>query len=150
MRPARSARLNSTPGYSYKDGIARFEGRIFLPKTGDFRKNAIHDAHDATGHFGLHKTYEQLRRDFIWSGMKELCKEYVESCSVCQTMKMHGTGFAGRIHNLNLRNRKGARTGIGPAAGEITRALRQLRAFKSPPQGGGLAGARPSPLAPAR
>ncbi|SGY77753.1 BQ5605_C005g03718 [Microbotryum silenes-dioicae] len=42
-----------------------------------------------------------------------------------------------------LRNRKGARTGIGPAAGEITRALRQLRAFKSPPQGGGLAGARP-------
>ncbi|SGY77761.1 BQ5605_C005g03720 [Microbotryum silenes-dioicae] len=49
-----------------------------------------------------------------------------------------------------LRNRKGARTGIGPAAGEIARALRQLRASKSPPQGGGLAGARPSPLAPAR
>ncbi|SGY91505.1 BQ5605_C038g11674 [Microbotryum silenes-dioicae] len=49
-----------------------------------------------------------------------------------------------------LRNRKGARTGIGPVAGEIARALRQLRASKSPPQGGGLAGARPSPLAPAR
>ncbi|SGY15894.1 BQ5605_C142g13434 [Microbotryum silenes-dioicae] len=49
-----------------------------------------------------------------------------------------------------LRNRKGARTGIGPAAGELARAPRQLRASKSPPQGGGLAGARPSPLAPAR
>ncbi|SGZ30146.1 BQ5605_C117g13259 [Microbotryum silenes-dioicae] len=42
-----------------------------------------------------------------------------------------------------LRNRKGARTGIGPAAGELARAPRQLRASKSPPQGGGLAGARP-------
>ncbi|SGY89203.1 BQ5605_C065g12801 [Microbotryum silenes-dioicae] len=34
-----------------------------------------------------------------------------------------------------LRNRKGARTGIGPAAGELARAPRQLRASKSPPQG---------------
>ncbi|SGY70431.1 BQ5605_C004g03150 [Microbotryum silenes-dioicae] len=42
-----------------------------------------------------------------------------------------------------LLSGEGARTGIGPAAGEIARALRQLRASKSPPQGGGLAGARP-------
>ncbi|SGY12017.1 BQ5605_C011g06360 [Microbotryum silenes-dioicae] len=104
--------IDSTPGYSYKDGIARFEGRILLPKTGDFRENAIHDAHNATGHFGLHKTYERLRRDFIWSGMKESCKEYVESCSVCQTMKMHGTGFAGRIHNLNVPDRPMREVGL--------------------------------------
>ncbi|SGY86464.1 BQ5605_C038g11669 [Microbotryum silenes-dioicae] len=58
----------------------------------------------------------------------------------CRTEVMRG----------KLKNRKGARTGIGPVAGEIARALRQLRASKSPPQGGGLAGARPSPLAPAR
>ncbi|SGY26778.1 BQ5605_C018g08785 [Microbotryum silenes-dioicae] len=104
--------IDSTLDYSYKDGIARFEGRIFLPKTGDFRKNAIHDAHNATGHFGLHKTYERLRRDFIWLGMKESCKEYVESCSVCQTMKMHGTGFAGRIHNLNVPDRPMREVGL--------------------------------------
>ncbi|SGY96154.1 BQ5605_C036g11546 [Microbotryum silenes-dioicae] len=104
--------IDSTPGYSYKDGIARFKGRILLPKTGDFRENAIHDAHDATGHFGLHKTYERLRRDFIWSGMKESCKEYVESCSVCQMMKMHGTGFAGRIHNLNVPDRPMREVGL--------------------------------------
>ncbi|SGY11864.1 BQ5605_C011g06299 [Microbotryum silenes-dioicae] len=104
--------IDSTPGYSYKDGIARFEGRILLPKTGDFRENAIHDAHDATGHFGLHKTYKRLRRDFIWLGMKESCKEYVESCSVCQTMKMHGTGFAGRIHNLNVPDRPMREVGL--------------------------------------
>ncbi|SGZ16118.1 BQ5605_C029g10730 [Microbotryum silenes-dioicae] len=58
----------------------------------------------------------------------------------CRTEVMRG----------KLKNRKGARTGIGPVAGEIARALRQLRASKSPPQGGGLAGARPSLLAPAR
>ncbi|SGZ33170.1 BQ5605_C041g11939 [Microbotryum silenes-dioicae] len=49
-----------------------------------------------------------------------------------------------------LRNRKGARTGIGPAVGELARAPRQLRASKSPPQGGGLAGARPIPTARGR
>ncbi|SGY18643.1 BQ5605_C014g07423 [Microbotryum silenes-dioicae] len=47
-----------------------------------------------------------------------------------------------------LRNRKGARTGIGPAAGEIVGALRQLRASKPSPQGGGLAGARNTRGAP--
>ncbi|SGY38977.1 BQ5605_C003g02116 [Microbotryum silenes-dioicae] len=104
--------IDSTPGYSLEDGIARFEGRILLPKTGDFREKAIHDAHDAAGHFGLHKTYEHLRRNFIWSGMKEACKEYVESCSVCQTMKMHGTGFAGRIHNLNVPDRPMREVGL--------------------------------------
>ncbi|SGY81038.1 BQ5605_C009g05444 [Microbotryum silenes-dioicae] len=104
--------IDSTPGYSYKDGIAWFEGRILLPKTGDFCENAIHDAHNATGHFGLHKTYKRLQRDFIWSGMKESCKEYVESCSVCQTMKMYGTGFAGRIHNLNVPDRPMREVGL--------------------------------------
>ncbi|SGY91289.1 BQ5605_C038g11655 [Microbotryum silenes-dioicae] len=50
----------------------------------------------------------------------------------CRTKVMRG----------KLKNGKGARTGIGPVAGEIARALRQSRAPKSPPQGGGLAGAR--------
>ncbi|SGY91583.1 BQ5605_C038g11682 [Microbotryum silenes-dioicae] len=56
----------------------------------------------------------------------------------CRTEVMRG----------KLKNGKGARTGIGPVAGEIARALRQLRASKpsrapkSPPQGGGLAGVR--------
>ncbi|SGY45133.1 BQ5605_C001g00250 [Microbotryum silenes-dioicae] len=57
--------IDSTPGYSVDNGIARFEGRILLPKTGNFREDALHDAHDAAGHFGLHKTYEHLRRNFI-------------------------------------------------------------------------------------
>ncbi|SCZ91582.1 BZ3500_MvSof-1268-A1-R1_Chr1-2g01504 [Microbotryum saponariae] len=104
--------INSTPGYSLRDGIVRFEGRILLPKTGDFREKAIHDAHDAAGHFGLHKMYDHLRRNFIWSGMKEACKEYVESCSVCQTMKMHGTDSAGRIHNLNVPDRPMREVGL--------------------------------------
>ncbi|SGY12772.1 BQ5605_C011g06597 [Microbotryum silenes-dioicae] len=104
--------IDSTPGYWLEDGIARFEGRILLPKTGNFREKAIHDAHNAAGHFGLHKTYEHLRCNFIWSGMKEACKEYVESCSVCQTMKMHGTGFAGRIHNLNVPDRPMREVGL--------------------------------------
>ncbi|SGZ28043.1 BQ5605_C026g10260 [Microbotryum silenes-dioicae] len=45
------------------------------------------------------------------------------------------------VMKRKLRNKRGARAGIGPAAGEIARALRQLRASKLPPQGGGLAGA---------
>ncbi|SGY55487.1 BQ5605_C139g13418 [Microbotryum silenes-dioicae] len=104
--------IDSTPGYSLEDAITRFEGRILLPKTGDFREKAIHDAHNAAGHFGLHKTYEHLRRNFIWLGMKETCKEYIESGSVCQTMKMHGTGFAGRIHNLNVPDRPMREVGL--------------------------------------
>ncbi|SGY55116.1 BQ5605_C006g03970 [Microbotryum silenes-dioicae] len=52
------------------------------------------------------------------------------------------------VMRRELRNKKGARAGIGPAAGEIagplrqSRASKQLRASKSSPQGGGLAGSR--------
>ncbi|SGZ27952.1 BQ5605_C026g10227 [Microbotryum silenes-dioicae] len=104
--------IDSTPGYSVDNGITQFEGRILLPKTGNFREDALHDAHDAAGHFGLHKMYKHLRRNFIWSGMKDACKDYVESCAACQTMKMHGTGFAGRIHNLNVPDRPMREVGL--------------------------------------
>ncbi|SGY11851.1 BQ5605_C011g06293 [Microbotryum silenes-dioicae] len=88
--------IDSTPGHSLEDGIARFEGRILLPKTGNFREKAIHDAHDAAGHFGLHKTYKHLRRNFI----------------CLNEGGMHGTGFAGRIHNLNVPDRPMREVGL--------------------------------------
>ncbi|SGZ15916.1 BQ5605_C029g10711 [Microbotryum silenes-dioicae] len=54
------------------------------------------------------------------------------------------------VMRRKLRNKKGARAGIGPAAGEIAGALRQSHASKSPPQGGSLAGVHLNPPAPAR
>ncbi|SGZ16663.1 BQ5605_C020g09054 [Microbotryum silenes-dioicae] len=41
-----------------------------------------------------------------------VCKDYVESCAACQTMKMHGTSFAGWIHNLNVPDRPMREVGL--------------------------------------
>ncbi|SGY77729.1 BQ5605_C005g03709 [Microbotryum silenes-dioicae] len=52
------------------------------------------------------------------------------------------------VMRRKLRNKKGARAGIGPATGEIAGALRQSRASKSSPQGGGLVGSHNNRGAP--
>lgn len=37
-----------------------------------------------SGHFGVNKTYQKIRRSYYWPGMYNEIKQYVESCHKCQ------------------------------------------------------------------
>lgn len=47
---------------------------------------AFHDA-PLGGHFGVQKTYQKIKKKFIWKGMKKDVREYVKKCVKCQKNK---------------------------------------------------------------
>ena len=56
----------------YEDGSVRFKGRLCVPKDVELRNELLTDAHRAkyTIHPGNMKMYQDLKRQFWWSGMK--------------------------------------------------------------------------------
>ena len=74
-----------------KDGVIRnVETRIVVPENVALRTEIIRVAHDEphSGHQGLMKTLDLLKRDFYWETMGQDVKEYIDSCIPCQQTKV--------------------------------------------------------------
>jgi len=58
--------------------------------------------HDSplAGHFGIHKTFDLVSRNFTWPGMREMVKSFVPSCDVCARSKVPRRKPAGLLHPL--------------------------------------------------
>ncbi|SCV73057.1 BQ2448_6982 [Microbotryum intermedium] len=97
--------LDSSPGFSQVDNVLYFEGRMVVPAVPQLWEDILHDAHDALGHFGSHKTFHHLSRTFFWPRMRSLCDAYVLSCDVCQRTKAGTTGAVGTSHGLSVPNK---------------------------------------------
>lgn len=41
-----------------------------------------------SGHFGFHKTYQKIKKDYYWPTMKNDIGEYIRTCSSCQRNKL--------------------------------------------------------------
>ncbi|RVW36977.1 Transposon Tf2-11 polyprotein [Vitis vinifera] len=63
----------------YEDGSVRFKGRLCVPKDVELRNELLADAHRAkyTIHPGNTKMYQDLKRQFWWSGMKRDIAQFV-------------------------------------------------------------------------
>ncbi|RVW33107.1 Transposon Ty3-I Gag-Pol polyprotein [Vitis vinifera] len=73
----------------YEDGSVRFKGRLCVPKDVKLRNELLADAHKAkyTIHPGNTKMYQDLKRQFWWSGMKRDIAQFVTNCQICQQVK---------------------------------------------------------------
>ncbi|KAI5750678.1 hypothetical protein M8J77_000323 [Diaphorina citri] len=47
----------------------------------------LSESHDASGHFGVHRTYSRVSQHYFWPGMWEQVTQYVRSCESCQRVK---------------------------------------------------------------
>ncbi|KAL6331976.1 hypothetical protein AAG906_020329 [Vitis piasezkii] len=78
----------------YEDGSVRFKGRLCVPKDVELRNELLADAHRAkyTIHPGNTKMYQDLKRQFWWSGMKRDIAQFVANCQICQQeiVRLHG------------------------------------------------------------
>ena len=75
-----------------QDGLL-FKGvQLCIPR-GSYRENIIKEKHcgSMSGHFGLDKTLEQVRRFYYWPRMQSDVRRFVESCMVCQKAKGQST-----------------------------------------------------------
>ncbi|RVW15622.1 Retrovirus-related Pol polyprotein from transposon 17.6 [Vitis vinifera] len=68
----------------YEDGSVRFKGRLCVPKDVELRNELLADAHRAkyTIHPGNTKMYQDLKRQFWWSGMKRDIAQFVANCQI--------------------------------------------------------------------
>lgn len=78
--------------------------QLVLPKTGSWRKDFLHMAHDSPtgGHFGVKKTLERLRRVVFWEGMPTDTERYVNGCRTCQKAKASTLKPAGKLQPLPI------------------------------------------------
>ena len=66
-------------------GSVRFKGRLCVLKDVELRNELLADAHRAkyTIHPGNTKMYQDLKRQFWWSGMKRDIAQFVANCQIC-------------------------------------------------------------------
>jgi len=73
----------------WKDDLLWYQGKIWTPNEDKLRVELIKQHHDipTTGHGGTAKTTELIKRKYYWPHMRDLIKEYVKNCDMCQRTK---------------------------------------------------------------
>jgi hypothetical protein len=62
---------------------------LYLSKQSKLKSTVLFELHatPTTGHSGLTKTYDKVKRSFFWDGMKQDIRNFVVECEVCQCNK---------------------------------------------------------------
>ena len=76
--------------------------RVVMPRT--MRREAISRCHDTAtgGHFYFWKTYNTVKKYFIWPGMRKDVQNYCRACHVCATKKNDGRQKRARMHRYDV------------------------------------------------
>src|SRR3984893_2586625 len=79
------------PRWSVDDtGLLRLDNQIYVPDVQDLRLRVLQYRHDhpVSGHFGLNRTLDLIRRDYTWPGLRTFVAEYINSCTNCGRSKV--------------------------------------------------------------
>ena len=73
----------------HSDGSLRYRGRVVVPHSTDLREEILREFHCSRFfvHPGGTKMYQDLRRQYYWSGMKRHVGDFVRRCLTCQQVK---------------------------------------------------------------
>jgi hypothetical protein len=96
------------PTYSMKEGLILLNHRrIYIPDDKTLKTQIMYEAHDSklSGHLGVDKTIELIKRTYYWSGMDKHIKEYVTTCLQCQSNKPSHTLPMGLLQPLPIPTR---------------------------------------------
>ena len=70
----------------HADGSLRYKGRVVVPQLTDLRDEILKEFHYSR--FDVHpsgtKMYQDIRRQYYWSGMKRHVGDFVRRCLTCQ------------------------------------------------------------------
>jgi hypothetical protein len=70
--------------------ILFYQGRNYIPKDLALRRDIVHSFHDhpTAGHPGELETYNAVRHNYWWPGLRSFIKNYVHGCGICQQFKI--------------------------------------------------------------
>ena len=88
----------------HTDGSLRYRGRVVVPQSTDLREEILKEFH--CSRFAVHpggtKMYQDLRRQYYWSGMKRHVGDFVRRCLTCQQVKAEHQKPAGLLQPLEV------------------------------------------------
>ena len=70
-----------------QEGLLWHQDRIFVPQQARLQVLKTFHDHQLAGHFGVRKTTELVQRSLWWPTLRADCKDYVNSCTICQRNK---------------------------------------------------------------
>ena len=84
--PAFRSRLSD---WQHTNGILTYQGRVFVPPTGNLRCDILRRCHDhpTAGHPGFLKTCQLVATEFWWPGLASYVRAFVAGCATCQQNK---------------------------------------------------------------
>ena len=73
----------------HSDGSLWYRGRVAVPHLTDLREEILREFHCSrfSVHPGGTKMYQDLSRQYYWSGMKRHVGDFVRRCLTCQQVK---------------------------------------------------------------
>ena len=83
----------------HSDGSLRYRGWVVVPHSTDLREEILKEFHCSrfTVHPGGTKMYQDLRRQYYWSGMKRHVGNFVQRYLTCQQVKVEHQKLAGLL-----------------------------------------------------
>jgi RNase H-like domain found in reverse transcriptase/Integrase zinc binding domain len=68
-----------------------FKGKNYIPKDLELRREIVKMYHDhkTAGHPGELETYNRIRQNYWWPGLRTFVKNYVQGCGTCQQFKIN-------------------------------------------------------------
>jgi len=68
-----------------------YKGKNYVPKEQELRQDIVRKHHDpiTAGHPGEMETYNAVKENYWWPGMRSFVKEYVKGCGICQQFKIN-------------------------------------------------------------
>ena len=86
------------------DGSLRYRGWVVVPQLTDLREEILREFHRSrfVVHLGGTKMYQDLRRQYYWSGMKRHVEDFVRRCLMSQQVKAEHQKPAGLLQPLEV------------------------------------------------
>jgi len=83
----RDAMAKLDDSFSFSGILVFHDNRLFVPSS--LRSEILHSHHDSVlaGHPGCSMTYNWVKRDYSWPGMRTNIRYYVSSCKHCSRIK---------------------------------------------------------------
>jgi len=90
--------------WSEEEGVLRFRGKIYVPRSSDLRRRVVSLCHDTkiAGHPGRWKTLELVSRNYWWSQISRYIRQYVNTCDLCLRTKPIRQAPVGELHPLRI------------------------------------------------
>jgi len=84
-----------------QNGLIHRGRLVYIPFTSTALQTALQLAH-TTGHEGIQKTLQRLRRDFVIDNDRAVVRDFVHSCATCQRNKTKNLHPAGLLQPLDI------------------------------------------------